>query len=91
MNAHALAIALDCNRTVDEALPAWETAVRSVTDKTQRWALRYDFVTREWPEQLWFLKAAIIRAFQLPALNRRMRIADQGLQLPAIQSLGRAT
>jgi 2-polyprenyl-6-methoxyphenol hydroxylase-like FAD-dependent oxidoreductase len=87
MNAYALAIALDRNRTVNEALPAWETAVRFVSDKTQRWAMRYDFLTRQWPEPLWFVRAAIIRAFRLPALNRRMRIADQGLQLAAIQSL----
>jgi 2-polyprenyl-6-methoxyphenol hydroxylase-like FAD-dependent oxidoreductase len=87
MNAYALALALDRNRTVNEALPAWETAVRFVSDKTQRWAMRYDFLTRQWPEPLWFVRAAIIRAFRLPALNRRMRIADQGLQLAAIQSL----
>ena len=91
MNAYALAIALDCHRTVDGALPAWEAAVRFVTDKTQRWALRYDFLTRQWPERLWLVRAAIIRAFQLPALNRRMRIADRGLSLPAMQSLGRAS
>jgi 2-polyprenyl-6-methoxyphenol hydroxylase-like FAD-dependent oxidoreductase len=28
MNAHALAVALERNRTVGEALPAWEAAVR---------------------------------------------------------------
>jgi 2-polyprenyl-6-methoxyphenol hydroxylase-like FAD-dependent oxidoreductase len=90
MNAYALTIALDRNRTVDETLPAWETAVRSVTDTTQRWAMRYDFLTRQWPESLWFVRAAIISAFRLPALNGRMRIADQGLKVAAIQSLGRA-
>ena len=89
MNAYALAIALDRYRTVDEALPAWETAVRFVTDRTQRWAMRYDFLTREWPEPLWFVRAAIIRAFRLPALNRRMRIADQGLKLVAMELLRR--
>jgi 2-polyprenyl-6-methoxyphenol hydroxylase-like FAD-dependent oxidoreductase len=91
MNAHALALALDRNRTVEEALPAWETAVRFVSDKTQCWAMRYDFLTRQWPEPLWFLRAAIIWAFRLPALNRRMRIADQGLKLAALQSLDRAS
>jgi 2-polyprenyl-6-methoxyphenol hydroxylase-like FAD-dependent oxidoreductase len=90
MNAYALAIALERNRTVNETLPTWETAVRFVSDKTQRWAMRYDFLTRQWPEPLWFVRAAIIRAFRLPALNRRMRIADQGLKLAAIQSLGPA-
>jgi hypothetical protein len=61
--------------------------VRFVSDKTQRWALRYDFLSRQWPEQLGLLRDAIIWAFRLPALNRRMRIADYGLKLGAIQSL----
>jgi 2-polyprenyl-6-methoxyphenol hydroxylase-like FAD-dependent oxidoreductase len=81
MNAYALAVALDRHRSVDEALPAWESAVRFISDRTQAWAMRYDFFTRQWPESLWFVRPAIIRAFQLPALNRRMRIADQGLKL----------
>jgi 2-polyprenyl-6-methoxyphenol hydroxylase-like FAD-dependent oxidoreductase len=88
MNAHALVLALDGNRTVEETLPLWEAAVRLVSDQTQRWALRYDLLTRQWPESLWFLRTAIIRAFRLPALNRRMRVADRGLALPAMQSLG---
>jgi 2-polyprenyl-6-methoxyphenol hydroxylase-like FAD-dependent oxidoreductase len=90
MNVFALAIALDRNRTVDETLPAWESAVRFVSDRTQRWAMHYDFLTRQWPEPLWFIRSAIIQAFQLPVLNRRMRIADQGLELVAAQSLSHA-
>jgi hypothetical protein len=44
--------------------------------------LRYDFLTRRWPEPLWFLRPAIIWAFRsIPSLGRRMRIADQGLKL----------
>jgi 2-polyprenyl-6-methoxyphenol hydroxylase-like FAD-dependent oxidoreductase len=88
MNAYALAVALDRNGAVDETLPVWEAAIRTITDKTQRWAMRYDFLTREWPQSLWFVRDAIIRVFRLQALNRRMRIADQGLKLKALQSLG---
>ena len=87
MNAYALTLALDCNRAVEETLPVWESAVRFVTDRTQWWALRYDSLTRQWPEALSLLRTAIIWAFRLPALNRRMRIADQGLDLAALQSL----
>lgn len=87
MNAFALASALERQRPVDENLQAWEAAVRFVSDKTQRWALRYDFLSRQWPEQLGLLRDAIIWAFRLPALNRRMRIADYGLKLGPIQSL----
>jgi 2-polyprenyl-6-methoxyphenol hydroxylase-like FAD-dependent oxidoreductase len=80
MNAHALASSLDANSAVEDVLPAWEAAVRRISDKTQRWAMRYDFFTRQWPLPLWFLRPAIIWAFRsIPALNRSMRIADQGL------------
>jgi 2-polyprenyl-6-methoxyphenol hydroxylase-like FAD-dependent oxidoreductase len=81
MNAHALAVALDGNCTVNEALRSWEAAVRFVSDKTQRWAMCYDSLTRQWPEKFWFVRAGIIWAFRFPPLNRRMRIADQGLKL----------
>lgn len=87
MNAFALASALERQRPVAENLQAWESAVRFVSDKTQRWALRYDFLSRQWPERLGLLRDAIVWAFRLPALNRRMRIADQGLKLTAMQSL----
>jgi 2-polyprenyl-6-methoxyphenol hydroxylase-like FAD-dependent oxidoreductase len=87
MNAYALAFALDYGRSVEETLPAWESAMRPVTDQTQRWALRYDFLTRQWPESLSLLRTAIIWAFRLPALNRRMRVADRGLQPETIRSL----
>jgi 2-polyprenyl-6-methoxyphenol hydroxylase-like FAD-dependent oxidoreductase len=90
MNAHALALALDRSRTVAKALPEWEMAVRFISDRTQRWALRYDFFTRQWPTPLWFMRPAIIWAFRsFPILNRRMRIADQGLKLAAFESLVR--
>jgi 2-polyprenyl-6-methoxyphenol hydroxylase-like FAD-dependent oxidoreductase len=87
MNARALAVVLARSRTVAEALPAWEAAMRFISDRTQRWAMRYDFFTRQWPTPLWFVRPAIIWAFRsLPALNRRMRIADQGLGLTALES-----
>jgi 2-polyprenyl-6-methoxyphenol hydroxylase-like FAD-dependent oxidoreductase len=90
MNARALAVVLGPNRAVEDALPAWEAAVRVISDKTQRWAMRYDFFTRQWPTPLWFVRPAIIWAFRaVPALNRRMRIADQGLRLTALESFSR--
>jgi 2-polyprenyl-6-methoxyphenol hydroxylase-like FAD-dependent oxidoreductase len=82
MNARALAAVLESSRTVETALPAWEAAVRFIADNSQRWALRYDLLTREWPASLWFLRPTLIWAFRaIPALNRRMRLADQGSKL----------
>jgi hypothetical protein len=82
MNAQALVMALRRDRAVDETLKDWETTVCAVSDTTQRWAMRYDFLACRWPESLAFARAAIIQAFQRPALNKRMRIADRGLGLP---------
>lgn len=82
MNARALTAALSRSRTVEEALPMWEDTVRFISDKTQRWSMRYDFFTRQWPTALWFARPAIIWAFRaIPALNERMRIADKGMRL----------
>jgi 2-polyprenyl-6-methoxyphenol hydroxylase-like FAD-dependent oxidoreductase len=82
MNACALAAHLEHNRSVEIALPAWEAAVRFIADNSQRWALRYDFLTRRWPAPLWFMRPAFIWAFRsIPALGNRMRLADQGLKL----------
>jgi 2-polyprenyl-6-methoxyphenol hydroxylase-like FAD-dependent oxidoreductase len=83
MNTQALVLALRRGRPVEEILPNWEAAVRTVSDTTQRWSMRYDFLAGRWPESLSFVRAGIIRAFRLRALNRRMRIADRGLDLQA--------
>ena len=89
MNARALATFLHRARTVDEALPVWEAAVRSVSDKTQRWALWYDYFSRQWPAPLWFMRPPIIWAFRsLPSLSSRLRIADRGLDLPGLEVEG---
>jgi hypothetical protein len=87
MNAYALATILGLHEAAEDALPVWEAAVRFVSDRTQHWAMRYDFFARQWPGSLWFLRPAIIWAFRsVPALNKRMRIADRGL----IATLARA-
>jgi 2-polyprenyl-6-methoxyphenol hydroxylase-like FAD-dependent oxidoreductase len=88
MNAYALAIALGRNRTVEQGLPTWESSVRFLSDRTQRWAMRYSFLAHQWPVPLEPIRDGVIWAFRLPALNRRMRIADQGLNFSGIQSLG---
>lgn len=79
MNAKALSIMLE-RSAIAGALPIWESTVRPISDQTQKWALRYDFFTRQWPKCLWFMRNPILWAFRtFPALNRRMRVADRGL------------
>lgn len=91
MNARALAAVLGQGSSIENALPEWENAVRFISDKTQRWAMRYDFFTRQWPTALWFARPPIIWAFRsIPALNYRMRIADRGLRESTVGHLIRA-
>jgi 2-polyprenyl-6-methoxyphenol hydroxylase-like FAD-dependent oxidoreductase len=89
MNARALAEALARAPSVEEALPKWERAVRQVSDLTQNWALRYDWITRTCPPQLAWLKPVFLATMRaVPAINRRMRIADRGMDviLPRVQA-----
>jgi 2-polyprenyl-6-methoxyphenol hydroxylase-like FAD-dependent oxidoreductase len=91
MNARALAFALEGRRPVEDALPAWETAVRKISDNAQRWALRYDALTRRVPRPLWFMRPAVLWAIRsIPALGQQMRMADQGMKLIPRQLLTEA-
>jgi 2-polyprenyl-6-methoxyphenol hydroxylase-like FAD-dependent oxidoreductase len=86
MNSHALAEILSEASDVEQALAEWERVVRFISDATQRWAVRYDRFTRQWPESLRALRPAIIWAFgNFPFLNERMRIADKGLDLTPVR------
>jgi 2-polyprenyl-6-methoxyphenol hydroxylase-like FAD-dependent oxidoreductase len=77
-NARSLATFLDAATSVEEALPAWERAVRRTSDATQVWAGRYDRLTKHWPDSLMPVRAGIIWAFgALPPLNARLRQADR--------------
>jgi 2-polyprenyl-6-methoxyphenol hydroxylase-like FAD-dependent oxidoreductase len=86
MNSHALAEILSEASDVEQALAEWERVVRFISDATQRWAVRYDRFTRQWPESLRALRPVIIWAFgNFPFLNERMRIADKGLDLTPVR------
>jgi 2-polyprenyl-6-methoxyphenol hydroxylase-like FAD-dependent oxidoreductase len=81
MNTYALAQCLDRTASVPEALDHWEHKVRFVSDITQKWSCRYDWFTREWPNSLEFVRPSIFWAFgNLPFLDRRMRLAERGLE-----------
>ncbi|CAH1690414.1 FAD_binding_3 domain-containing protein [Hyphomicrobiales bacterium] len=87
MNAHALATIVTASDTVEAGLVRWESTVRRISDQTQRWALRYDSFTRQWPETLGALRPVVVWAFgYFSFLNDRMRIADKGLDLAEFQA-----
>jgi 2-polyprenyl-6-methoxyphenol hydroxylase-like FAD-dependent oxidoreductase len=90
MNARALAEALERSSSVEQALPQWEHAVRFVSDMTQDWALRWDWISRTCPPQFAWLKPLFLGALRaIPSINRRMRIADRGLDviLPRLRAV----
>ncbi|MGH8263907.1 MAG: FAD-dependent monooxygenase [Steroidobacteraceae bacterium] len=63
---------------VPEALSAWEREWRWISDRTQKWARRYDWLTSEWPQSVYPLRDAVIWAIgKSPRFNSYMRIADR--------------
>lgn len=61
-----------------DALHAWESEWRWISDRTQTWARRYDWITSEWPPSIYPLRDAIIRGIgKSPRFNSYMRIADR--------------
>lgn len=82
MNARSLVEALRHGRSVEQALESWESSVRRVSDLTQSWALRWDWITRSGPAySRWIRPLALGVIGAVPAINRRIRIADRGLDV----------
>jgi 2-polyprenyl-6-methoxyphenol hydroxylase-like FAD-dependent oxidoreductase len=59
-NATALAQALDAFPTVTEALAAWESSERPVTDATQKYSRFYGWIGTNWPRPLLDVRSALI-------------------------------
>ena len=77
MNAYVLNEELSRASDVPSALSAWERRIRHVIDETQKWGLRYDALTSNWPLWLSGVRHAVIWSFgRFRPLNVRMRIAD---------------
>lgn len=63
---------------MDDALTAWERDWRWVSDRTQNWSRRYDWITSEWPQYIYPLRDAIIWGIgKWPGFNSYMRVADR--------------
>lgn len=85
INAYALSHFLRQTSDVEAAVQDWEKRVRFISDKTQAWACRYDWFTRQWPTRLDAMRPLITWSFgRIRYLNESMRIADQGLRLAGI-------
>ena len=77
-NTLLLADYVSARPDVREGLAAWERDWRWVSDRTQRWAGRYDSITSEWPRSIYALRAAVIWAIgKSRRFNSYMRVADR--------------
>jgi 2-polyprenyl-6-methoxyphenol hydroxylase-like FAD-dependent oxidoreductase len=77
MSAYVLTQELSRANEVPSALSVWERKIRYVIDETQKWGLRYDALTSNWPLWLSGVRHAVIWSFgRFRPLNARMRIAD---------------
>lgn len=85
MNSYALMRVLSNATDIPAALRQWESTVRFISDATQRWALRYDWFTRQWPTSLSIFRPLIVSAFgHSKYLTEKLRMADRGLDLTPI-------
>lgn len=78
-NAWALAKSVNSGDSADipARLTAWEKTYRPYSDTTQNWSVGLDQMTRLWPPFLLPLRAPALDAIgKLPALQKRMRVAD---------------
>ncbi|OUN00465.1 MAG: hypothetical protein BAA02_13020 [Paenibacillaceae bacterium ZCTH02-B3] len=83
MNSRALVARLERENNLQTAIEKWEQDMKKVTVLTQKWSDRYDWLTRDWPNSLMFVRSAIIHAFGYPFLNDRMRVADRWRVVPS--------
>jgi 2-polyprenyl-6-methoxyphenol hydroxylase-like FAD-dependent oxidoreductase len=77
-NSLLLAGYVSAGSDVAHALRMWERDWRWISDRTQTWARRYDWITSEWPPSVYALRGAVIWGLgKLPGFNGYMRIADR--------------
>jgi len=77
-NGYALSKLLRAEPDVPTALAHWERAHRPISDRTQRWSLRFDRMTTDWPRQLDLLRRTTLWTIgRVGWLNARVRAADR--------------
>jgi 2-polyprenyl-6-methoxyphenol hydroxylase-like FAD-dependent oxidoreductase len=78
MNALLLSDYVSSRPDVPDALDAWQREWRWVSNRTQTWSRRYDWITSEWPRSVYPLRRAVIWAIgKSSRFNSYMRVADR--------------
>ncbi len=60
-NAMALADSLEQHQNIENALDAWETQQRPLTDHVQWWSYIYGMVLNKWPDQVAGMRSDVLR------------------------------
>jgi 2-polyprenyl-6-methoxyphenol hydroxylase-like FAD-dependent oxidoreductase len=77
-NVSLLAQYISADHDLHAALVAWQRDWRWVTQRTQIWSRRYDWITSEWPDWAYGLRNAVIWGLgKSRRFNSYMRIADR--------------
>jgi hypothetical protein len=78
MNTLLLSQYVSSHSDIPKALAAWEREWRWVSDRTQTWSRRYDWITSEWPPGIYALRDAVIWTIgKSRRFNSYMRVADR--------------
>lgn len=78
MNALLLADYVSSKADLADALAAWQRDWRWISDRTQLWSRRYDWITSEWPKAAYPMRNAVIWAIgKSSRFNNYMRVADR--------------
>jgi 2-polyprenyl-6-methoxyphenol hydroxylase-like FAD-dependent oxidoreductase len=78
MNALLLADYVSSKADLGDALAAWQHDWRWISDRTQLWSRRYDWITSEWPKAAYPLRKIVIWAIgKSSRFNNYMRVADR--------------
>jgi 2-polyprenyl-6-methoxyphenol hydroxylase-like FAD-dependent oxidoreductase len=78
MNTLLLSEYVSSHSDVPKALADWEREWRWVSDRTQTWSRRYDWITSEWPPGIYALRDAVIWTIgKSRRFNSYMRVADR--------------
>jgi 2-polyprenyl-6-methoxyphenol hydroxylase-like FAD-dependent oxidoreductase len=78
MNTLLLSEYVSLRFDIPSALVAWERHWRWVSERTQTWSRRYDWITSEWPSVLYPMRQGVIWAIGKSRwFNSYMRVADR--------------
>jgi 2-polyprenyl-6-methoxyphenol hydroxylase-like FAD-dependent oxidoreductase len=75
-NAYALFREVADSDDIPAALKAWEATARPVTDATQDWSMRYEFVSSRWPQWATRYRPILLKFTRSNYIQKKMSALD---------------